>query len=259
MPAASQSIYASTPFKFIVDSNPYYIRTKLVSRHSPPLDRMINCQMTGAQNGFAVLEEVNEGALERFIEKWAYKGYYYTAADFELKASGPPSPVSFSEKECEKTDDLLAEPEPLMEQPTGKSRQELKADFIYREHTVRREIPSTRANRGANKDYTEVFLSHARLYVFADKYDIQPLKTLALEELHDTLATYILYRGRTGDILVLLRYVYANTGQSARGGEGLRMLLRDYLGYEMSDLMKDGQFKVLMLERGTTVLHSFTA
>ncbi|KAL8981310.1 MAG: hypothetical protein Q9205_003863 [Flavoplaca limonia] len=229
MPAASQSIYASTPFKFIVDSNPYYIHTKLVSRHSPPLDRMINCQMAGAQNGFAVLEEVKEGALERFIE-WGLQA----VAVRETFQSGKKS-------------------------KKGKSRQELKADFIHREHTVRREIPSTRANRGANKDYTEVFLSHARLYVFADKYDIQPLKTLALEELHDTLATYILYRGRTGDILALLRYVYANTGQSARGGEGLRMLLRDYLGYEMSDLMKDGQFKVLMLERGTTVLHSFTA
>lgn len=92
-------------------------------------------------------------------------------------------------------------------------RQELKASFIRHEHTVRQGIislPPARANRGANEDYTEVFLSHARLYVFADKYDIQPLKTLALEELHDKLATYTLYRGRTGDILALLRYVYAS-------------------------------------------------
>ncbi len=139
-------------------------------------------------------------------------------------------------------------------------RQELKASFIRREHAGRREItslPPTRANRGANEDYTEVFLSHARLYVFADKYDIQPLKTLALEELHDTLATYTLYRGRTGDILALLRYVYANMGESARGGEDLRMLLRDYLGYEMSISMKDGEFKVLMVEDGGPLLGDF--
>ncbi|KAL8887749.1 MAG: hypothetical protein Q9215_004723 [Flavoplaca cf. flavocitrina] len=255
MPAASQSIYASTPFKFIVDSNPYYIHTKLVSRHSPPLDRMINCQMAGAQNGFAVLEEVKEGALERFIE-WGLQ------ASHSAKRSAKRQTTSSRSRNLLWNNQQVAVRETFQsgkKSKKGKSRQELKADFIHREHTVRREIPSTRANRGANKDYTEVFLSHARLYVFADKYDIQPLKTLALEELHDTLATYILYRGRTGDILALLRYVYANTGQSARGGEGLRMLLRDYLGYEMSDLMKDGQFKVLMLERGTTVLHSFTA
>ena len=83
------------------------------------------------------------------------------------------------------------------------------------------------------------------------------MKTLALEELHETLATYTLYRGRTGDILALLRYVYANTGQSARGGEDLRMLLRDYLGYKMSDLMKDGQFKVLIVEDGGPLLEDF--
>ncbi|KAI4232082.1 MAG: hypothetical protein L6R40_007515 [Gallowayella cf. fulva] len=283
MPDASQSIYASTPFKFIVDSNPYYIHAKLVSRHSPPLDRMINGQMAEAQKGFAVLEEVDEGTFERFIE-WAYKGYY-TAADFELKASSPQSPASSSKEECETTEcmeeplaDLAAEPEPLTEQPTiwdlgnfqsgkkskkskkAKTRQELKASFIRREYTVRRGIislPPARANRGADEDYTEVFLSHARLYVFADKYDIQPLKTLALEELHDTLATYTLYRGRIGDILALLRYVYANTGRSARGGEDLRMLLRDYLGYEMNVLMEDGEFSVLMIEDGGPLLEDF--
>ncbi|KAI4227192.1 MAG: hypothetical protein L6R40_008221 [Gallowayella cf. fulva] len=280
MPDASQSIYASTPFKFIVNSNPYYIHAKLVSRHSPPLDRMINGQMAEAQKGFAVLDEVDEGTFERFIE-WAYKGYY-TAADFELKTSSPPSPASSSNEECETTEwmqeplaDLPAEPEPLTEQPIvwdlgnfqsgkkskkAKTRQELKASFIRREHTVRRRtisLPPTRANRGADEDYTEVFLSHARLYVFADKYDIQPLKTLALEELHDTLATYTLYRGRTGDILALLRYVYVKTGRSARGGEDLRMLLRDYLGYEMNVLMEDGEFKVLIIEDGGPVLEDF--
>ena len=77
---------------------------------------MINGQMAEAQNGFAVLEEVDEGTFERFIE-WAYKGYY-TAVDFELKASSPSSPVSSSKEDCETIDDLLTEPEPLMEQPT---------------------------------------------------------------------------------------------------------------------------------------------
>ena len=237
---------------------------------------MINGQMAEAQKGFAVLEEVDEGTLERFIE-WAYKGYY-TAADFELEASSPPSPVSSSKEECQTTEwmqetlpDPPAQPAAEPEQDWGnfksgkkskkaKTRQELKASFIRREHTVRREIislPPTRANRGADEDYTEVFLSHARLYVFADKYDIQPLKTLALEELHNTLATYTLYRGRTGDILALLRYVYANTVESARGGEDLRMLLRDYLGYEMSFLMKDKEFKVLMVEDGGPLLGDF--
>ena len=35
------------------------------------------------------------------------------------------------------------------------------------------------------------------------------------------------------------------------------MLLRDYLGYKMSDLMKDGQFKVLIVEDGGPLLEDF--
>ncbi len=250
-----------------------------MSRHFNPLDCMINGQMAEAQKGFAVLEEVDEGTFERFIE-WAYKGYY-TAANFDLEASSPPSPVPSNKEECETTewmqkpsaDASTADeaPELAIDEDWGyfkqgkksqkaKVRQELKESFLHREYTVRREvisIPPTRANRGVNENYTEVFLSHAHLYVFAEKYDIQPLKTLALEELHNTLALYTLYRRRTGDIVALLRYVYGNTVVPERGGEDLRTLLRDYVGYEMSVLMKDEEFKNLMIEEGGSLLGDF--
>jgi hypothetical protein len=85
----------------------------------------------------------------------------------------------------------------------------------------------------------------------------QPLKSLALEELHNTLAIYTLYRRRTGDIVALLRYVYANTGVITRGGDDLRTLLRDYIGYEMGVLMKDKEFQDLMLEDGGPLLRDF--
>ena len=265
-----------------MDDNPYYIHAKLVSSHSVPLDRMINGQMVEAQEGFAVLEEVDKGTFERFIE-WAYNGYY-TAADFELKATSPASPDSSSKEQCETTEWIQDPPpaipspkevEPFTEERTdwgwgdlkkskkgkkAKTGHELKASFIRREYAVRREIislPPTRANRGANEDYTEVFLSHARLYVFADKYDILPLKTLALEELHNTLAIYTLYPVRTGDVIALLRYVYANSVESARGGDELRKMLRDYVGYEMKTLMKDGDFNDLMIEDGGPLLSDF--
>ena len=74
------SIYASTPFKFIVGGNPYYIHSDLVASHSVPLGRMINGGMAEAQQGFAVLDDVDEETIQRFIE-WCYKGYY-TAGHF---------------------------------------------------------------------------------------------------------------------------------------------------------------------------------
>lgn len=48
-------------------------------------------------------------------------------------------------------------------------------------HTRNHDVPATtlkttppRSNEGPLEDYSEVFLSHARVYVFADKYDIEP-------------------------------------------------------------------------------------
>jgi len=93
--------------------------------------------------------------------------------------------------------------------------------------------------------------------VFAEKYDIQALRTLALEELHHILTLYTLYRCRTGDIIALLRYVYANTRMPEAGDEELRILMRDYMGHEMSVLMQDEEFKDLMIEDEGALLGNF--
>ena len=101
-----------------------------------------------------------------------------------------------------------------------------------------------------------MFPSHAHIYVFAEKYDIQPLKLLVLGELYRALTVYNLYRRWTWDI-TLLRYVYANTIISARGGENVRTLLGDYNGCDMSTLIKDEEFSELMSEDGGTLLRDF--
>lgn len=146
-------------------------------------------------------------------------------------------------------------------------RENVKEAFINREYNTRQEtirVPPPLPNQDANEDYTEVFLSHARLYVFADMYDIQPLKRLALEELHATLAIFNLYPERTGDVITLLRYVYAYTGEDSVCGksgrvedDNIRLMLTLYVGYEMNMLMKDSDFKDLMIEDGGALLADF--
>lgn len=51
------------------------------------------------------------------------------------------------------------------------------------------------------------------MYVFAEKYDIQFLKRLALQKLQHPhqLAIHTLYIERVGEITTLLEYVYAST------------------------------------------------
>ena len=102
-----------------------------------------------------------------------------------------------------------------------------------------------RANQGPREDYTNVFLSHAQLYVFADKYDIQPLKMLALHNLHQTLLIYTIYAERIGDITALIEYCYENSGAANDGGEAneLRVLLTDYVRWRLGALVNSLKFR----------------
>ena len=301
------SVLASVPFKFIVDGEPLYIHADLVSHLSKRLER----QVAEAQEGSAVLKDVEGDTFARFIE-WAYKGHY-TAANFTTVEIGSPRvPESQNEVEVEDApqgehytswgSDAVAPPDPPadiipfqeaswgfapeqstwhpkrlshkkgkryeepIEEPMIDSaptrKEELEQKFKGRKYTVRQEIlqvPPPRPNESPEEDYTEVFLSHARLHVFADKYDIEMLKTLTLEELHATIAKYTLYPERTGDIIALLRCVYDRPAQPTEGMEGMRTLMAEYIGYKMDILMNDGNFQVLMIDNGGPLLGDFVA
>ena len=298
------SIYASAPFKFIIDGNPLYIHAELVSRHSKPLDRMINGNMSEAQSGRAIIEDVDEETFLRFIQ-WAYSGYY-EAGKFKIDSPRPGSTLVEEETTGESYLEETVVEEQVEATQTGAAlsndfannnwrwaqnrhinptlmaqtalnpqlfqvasippavpspaRGALKESFINRKPTVCQQairICPPRHNQAPNEDYTEVFLSHARVYVFAEKYDIQSLKALALDELHGTLQNFDLHPERTGDIIALLRYIYANTGETVDGVEDMRTVLKHYVGFEMDTLMKDDDFGDLMIEDGGALLGDF--
>ena len=50
-----------------------------------------------------------------------------------------------------------------------------------------------RKKRESCENYTEVFLCHTRLYIFANKYDVGPLKDLSLHKLQRTLTEFTWY------------------------------------------------------------------
>jgi hypothetical protein len=77
----------------------------------------------------------------------------------------------------------------------GKLRQSLD-DKLYGVETIRIVFTArceVRQNSSPTEDYTTVFLGHAQLYVFAEKWSIEDLKTLALFKLHKTLILFTLY------------------------------------------------------------------
>ena len=105
-----------------------------------------------------------------------------------------------------------------------------------------------RPNLSPSEDYTEVFLSHARVYVFAEKFDIQPLKRLAVETLDETLSIFTLWPECVGDVVALARFVYSETSNSVHGGERMRSLLKLYIACEINVLIQAVCFRDLLEE-----------
>ncbi|KAL9033704.1 MAG: hypothetical protein Q9180_005805 [Flavoplaca navasiana] len=280
----SGNVYTSPPFKFIVEGRAFYLHAALVSHYSKPLDVLMNGEMSEAQKGSATIEDVEEDTFGRFAE-WLNKGYYTPKEAFT-------HPV-VNDGEAEKSDESVpsehdfapSHPEPPVLKPPHapfgrwtmpqrsegstnskknaswnsimSSRSQLRESFINREAIIRQQIPHPRPNQSPEEDHTNVFLSHAELYVFAEQFDIQTLRTLALANLQTALAIFTLHEERTGDIITLLRYAYANTSDRSGGVEDLRTLLRDYVGYEMDILMKDDEFRDLMIADGGALLGDF--
>lgn len=273
---ATSSVFASSPFEFVIDGNLLYIHAGLIALHSVPLSRMINGHMSEAQKGSAELQDVDKGTFVRFM-RWAYNGTY-SAADFrtdltrhehhaeQVLLKAEIEDTSFADMHVSngwgsKTNQFFQREQ--YSQRTlrlAQGKQDMKESFIKRRYDVpeisRTTVPP-RSNKGPFEDYSEVFLSHAQLYVFADKYDIEPLKKLVLHQLHQTLAIYTLYPGCCGDIIALIRYSYTNTADRTEEVDDLRALLTHYMGIELATLAQDQGFKTVLLEDGGAVLSDF--
>ncbi len=104
------------------------------------------------------------------------------------------------------------------------------------------------------EDYTDVFLCHARVYVFAEKYDIARLRALALYKLQQTFKVFHVYNKRTGDIVSLVRCIYSNDNTPDSGvGQDIdefRKLMIHYVACVFETVAKDDGFLVLMEEGG---------
>ncbi|KAI9777302.1 MAG: hypothetical protein M1816_004801 [Peltula sp. TS41687] len=121
----------------------------------------------------------------------------------------------------------------------------LGTDFGARTYPISIPCFQPRVNKESCENYTDVFLCHARLYVFAVMYDIEPLRNLCLHKLQRTLAKFTLFRERVGDIVELLRYAYDNTSDRDGQTDGLRSLLAHYAACQVEDLARSDNFELL--------------
>ena len=239
--------------------------------------------MKEKKQGHAVLKDMTAPTFDRFLE-WATKGFYTPpspAVDSqkedestcpgpsqETDAKGAATEEEDSDEESKDTDEDVEDSNSSSEEGASSSEEETASTstlttrevFYTRKPVVRRsaiKISPPRRNRTVTENYTNVFLCHAQLYVFADAQDIQPLKLLALDELYAVLGVFELYPGRIGDIVQLLRYVYANTVSPSQGTEPLRQMISNYVAFETDTLNKDGRFAASMIEDGGDMLRDY--
>lgn len=99
-------------------------------------------------------------------------------------------------------------------------------------------------NPQSHLEYEEIFLCHAELYMFADRYDIPTLRDLCLWKLHKCLIAFTVFPERVGDVIKLIEYVYQNTA----GSDRLRELIAHYASIILEELMTDNNFSEGILE-----------
>lgn len=92
-------------------------------------------------------------------------------------------------------------------------------------------------------------LAHAKLYVFATRYLIDPLREQCLKSLHRELCNFSPSGQSMVYILDLLEYTYEQTGrQEPNRSYSLKMLVIDYISCETRTLIENARFRRILDE-----------
>ncbi|OCL01747.1 hypothetical protein AOQ84DRAFT_306105, partial [Glonium stellatum] len=243
-----RSIITSTPFKFLVghERKLLTVHAALIAHHSKPLGVLVRGPMLEANQGFAVLEDIEEGTFIRFSQ-YAYTGDYSTPAPGTSGDGATTNDATNGAANGIANGGGMSDESGLMSPTSGEYSATITAADL------KMYVPAPppfkpRKNRDATEDYTDIFLCHARLYVFAEKYDIAPLKRLALYKLQRTLVDFTLYPERVADVVELIKYSYTNTADMVGTPDDLRVLVIRYTGYVVEDLAQNPQFTALLEE-----------
>ncbi|KAN0072416.1 hypothetical protein V8E54_009345, partial [Elaphomyces granulatus] len=255
-------------FTFIVGSEeqPVQVHCAAIAGQSTALDVLMNGRMKEAQTRSAILPDVQ---LEDFILfcQFAYRGDYTPPLyreydDSEYTTDSDEESDDDSEGFVDKLD--IKEVKGLMADNKSDlpKHVQLRRDFLA-QNFLRGRVRDCLAmecgvtpNRTAEEDYTPVFLGHARLYVFAEKYGVSTLRALALSKLHRTLTYFTIFKERIGDVIALVRYAYSNEHTPDYESDivdDLRRLVTQYVVCEFQAFSNTELFCSLLEEGGPFV------
>lgn len=275
------SIIESKIYKFVVGhrKKEYSIHGAVLSGLSKPLKVLLEGPYKEAQELRVEWPDVDEETFVRFIQ-WAYTKNYDTAepevadGSNELKIAEQPlyslTSVVTSQKHEEEADAYGYRKMKHRRRSYNTcsncgstyTRSDCPGSAIVKHLNERGQLivkfldetgeayPTTntihipRKNTEGCKDYSGVFLCHAKLYVLGDMYIIPELCQLSLHRLHVTLKEFTLYPSRLNDISTLAKYVFNNT----QPGDKIQDMITLYYACIIEDASKHEGLKSLIEE-----------
>jgi hypothetical protein len=102
-------------------------------------------------------------------------------------------------------------------------------------------------------DYLPTFLSHAQLYVFADKYDVRDLQRLTARRLDEALALFEFQTPLATNFTSLLRYVYEHTPERDGKVDVLRTIVLNFTAKHIESLINSESFDAMIEDGGALV------
>lgn len=207
--------------------------------------------MIEAKCQFATLADVDTSTFARFAE-YLHRGTYSCPAPTNATAlpdasengtqSSPPA------QPCTPTDSDAMPPASSWESRPYKLK---SFDFSVRGLSRLTGTAHSNSFSSSCEDHTEVFLTHARLYVFADRYDIANLRQHCLFKLHEALIVFSLLHERVQDVVPLVEYVYDSTPDRIHSADEMRELVIDYVAQNMAKSAKQASFQNLWSKEGS--------
>lgn len=250
-----------------------YLHNCLVARQSKTLDTMMNGHMSEAKDGYATLDDVDPKVFAHFSQ-WLYTGKYESAgmspkiepADL---ATLLPAEIAFNEDSDRYRNSYpgnwraprkAASPRGQRFYAADASKQQnLWATFSggSTSEMPHEAVPSDRASK---IDLDVQYLLHAKVYCFADKYDILGLKQLAIDKLKQNLIDYVqLTPLRIAALTQLIGYTSENTlPPNGKDSDNLRDLIVQYTAIVFEILFKSQDFQDLLSADGEFFLEVVT-
>ncbi|KAL6890846.1 hypothetical protein GGI43DRAFT_208445 [Trichoderma evansii] len=248
------SITSSPPFTFVVgpDQKEHTIHAALVAHQSAALAALINGGMKESIERRVIWKEISEEVFIRFSQ-FVYTGDYdeVPPSEREVKAVTPcrvaPSRVIYPSRFSGLDVDLhLLRGNPRSRGSKNNGVEEKRP--LWDRFLELYPLPPSRpafTPPSASYDYTDVFLCHTRMYIFADYYGIDPLQILALHKLRLALIPFTLYVENCSDIIQLVRNCFEQTVDKGGQVDRLRSLVCLYTACKVEDLWTNPEFRDL--------------